>query len=194
MVMEKFKNKYKIASARAKWWDYSDNSGYFITICTQNRRNYFGQVKRGKMCLSEIGRIAYDCWAQIPDHFPFIKLGKFVIMPNHVHGIIVIDKPAVTVETLRIVETLHATSLQQRRQRKQQMAEISPKPNSISTIIRSYKSAVSNLVKHLDKSFGWQTRFYNRIICNEREYRRITQYIIDNPYNWANDRTFQDCY
>ncbi|MDR1323259.1 MAG: transposase [Candidatus Margulisbacteria bacterium] len=188
--MEKFKNKYKIASARAKWWNYSDNGVYFITICTQNHRNYFGRVKRDKMCLSEIGRIAYDCWTQIPDHFPFVKLEKFVIMPNHVHGIIVIDKPDV------VVETLHATSLRKLplRSQRQQMAEISPKSNSVSTVIRSYKSVVSNQARKINNTFSWQSRFYDRIVRNNQEYRRIARYIINNPYNWANDRNFQDCY
>jgi REP element-mobilizing transposase RayT len=89
--MEKFKNKYRTTSARAKWWNYSANGGYFVTICTKNRRDYFGNIIRDKLYLSKIGQIANDCWMQIPNHFPFVKLGQFVIMPNHVHGIIVID-------------------------------------------------------------------------------------------------------
>ncbi len=90
---DKFKNKYRIDTARLKWWDYGWNAAYFVTICTRNREHYFGEIKDGKMWLTNIGKIAQDFWVAIPEHFPFVKLGEFVIMPNHVHGIIIIDKP-----------------------------------------------------------------------------------------------------
>jgi hypothetical protein len=99
--MEKFQNKYRTASARAKWWDYGSNASYFVTICTQNRVHYFGEIENQTMQLSEIGRCAVTCWQEIPNHFPFVELGAFVVMPNHVHGIIIIDKPT-TVETQNI--------------------------------------------------------------------------------------------
>jgi REP element-mobilizing transposase RayT len=193
MVMKNFRKKYKTKSMRAAWWDYSANGVYFVTICTQNRRNYFGQVKRGKMCLSEIGWIAHNCWAQIPDHFLFVKLGDFMIMPNHVHGIIAVNKlssiPVGTLPvagTLPVVGTLHATFLQSR----QKMSEISPKSNSVSAAIRSYKSAVSNQARKINNTFGWQSRFHDRIVRNNPEYQRIARYIINNPQNWPRDRNF----
>ena len=127
--MEKYKNKYRIPSARATWWDYGWNGAYFVTICTQDRRHYFGEVVDGNMVLSPLGAIADVLWHEIPHHFKHVELGDFTVMPNHVHGVLILDKPdggggvetlhatsqkvqgqALHVETLH-VETLHATSL-----------------------------------------------------------------------------------
>ena len=102
-MADKYQNKYRIQSARLPSWNYSSNAAYFITICTVNREHYFGEIIQHNMQLSEIGKKANDNWLDIPNHFSFVVLDAFVIMPNHVHGIIVIDKP--------IAETLHATSL-----------------------------------------------------------------------------------
>ncbi|MDL2312781.1 transposase, partial [Bacteroidales bacterium OttesenSCG-928-B11] len=85
--MEKYKDKYRIPSARASWWDYGQNGAYFVTICTHNRKHFFGKIENGKMILSKIGEIAHQYWSEIPAHFPFAYLGEFVVMPNHVHGI-----------------------------------------------------------------------------------------------------------
>ena len=89
---DKFQNKYRISSARLQHWDYGSDALYFVTICTQNREHYFGEIDDGKMQLSETGKIAYRFWFEIPNHFPFVELGEFVVMPNHIHGIIIIDK------------------------------------------------------------------------------------------------------
>lgn len=89
----KFRNKYRIKSARCHNWDYSSNAAYFVTICTQNREHFFGKIVNQKMILSEIGKIADKFWYEIPNHFPYIKLDAFIVMPNHIHGIIIIDNP-----------------------------------------------------------------------------------------------------
>lgn len=91
--MEKYKNKYRIASARAQWWDYGWNGAYFITICTQNREHFFGEIRNGKMNLSPTGTIADILWYEIQHHAQFVELGDFVVMPNHIHGILILDKP-----------------------------------------------------------------------------------------------------
>jgi REP element-mobilizing transposase RayT len=91
-MQNKFKNKYRISSARLQTWDYANNGAYFITICTQNRLHFFGTIQNQEMQLSEIGKFAEQYWYEIPNHFPFIELGNFVVMPNHVHGILIIDK------------------------------------------------------------------------------------------------------
>ena len=91
-MSEKFKGKYRMESARLQLWNYGWNAAYFVTICTQNRECFFGDVLDGDMVLNDIGKIANDCWLEIPNHFSYVKLGNHVIMPNHVHGIVVIDK------------------------------------------------------------------------------------------------------
>ena len=90
--MEKYNNKYRIQSARLQSWDYAWAGVYFITICTRSREHYLGEIENGKMQLSEIGKLSKKYWIEIPEHFPFIKLHAFVIMPNHIHGIIEIIK------------------------------------------------------------------------------------------------------
>jgi REP element-mobilizing transposase RayT len=91
--MKKFKGKYRIPSARLQTWDYGNNGAYFLTLCTHNRETYFGNIEDGNMLLSEMGQIAQKHWNEIPEHFPFVILDEFIVMPNHVHGIIIIDKP-----------------------------------------------------------------------------------------------------
>ncbi len=91
-MVEKFWNKYRISSARMQNWDYGWNGAYFITICTKNRRHYFGEIINSEMHLNETGKLAEQYWLEIPIHFPFIELGNFQVMPNHFHGILIIDK------------------------------------------------------------------------------------------------------
>ncbi len=109
--MTLYKNKYRVESARLPSWDYAANGYYFITICTQNRECWFGSISEGKMKLSAIGGVAQKCWQDIPKHFPFVQLDAFVIMPNHIHGIIIINKPD---ENVSNVETQYIASLHDR--------------------------------------------------------------------------------
>lgn len=88
--MTLYKNKYRIESARLKGWDYGSPAHYFVTICTQNGIYFFGDVVKGKMVLSAIGEIADRFWKEIPEHFDNMKLDEYVIMQNHIHGIIII--------------------------------------------------------------------------------------------------------
>ena len=141
-----YKNKYTIEPARLKNWDYSSAGIYFITICTKYMEHMFGSVNNGRMILSEIGNIVDKYWQDIPNHFSSVKLDEYIIMPNHIHGIIIIPP----VETLHrnvfikpitiSVETTPATTVNQR------MSKISPKKGSISVIIRSYKSICTKTI------------------------------------------------
>lgn len=102
--MKKFKNKYRIPSARLENWDYGANGAYFITICTHKMQHYFGEVLEREMQLNELGKLAHDLWQEITNQFPYVELGNFVIMPNHMHGILIINKSVsvMTVETRSI--------------------------------------------------------------------------------------------
>ena len=91
-MKDKFQHTYRIPSARLKDWNYGLNAAYFITICTQNRECWFGNVSDGQMNLSVTGQLAHQFWYEIPNHFPFVILGEFVVMPNHIHGIIIMNK------------------------------------------------------------------------------------------------------
>jgi len=111
-MSDKFKNRYRIPSARSSNWDYSSNAAYFITICTVDRKHYLGAIIDAEMQLSSIGECAYKCWKEIPNHFPHFYLEEFVVMPNHIHGIVMIEKPYIDNNSLpTVVETGHALSL-----------------------------------------------------------------------------------
>lgn len=178
--MEKFQNKYRIPSARWQNWDYRWAGAYFITICTQNREHYFGEIVNGQMQLSHTGVIADILWHEIPHHAKHVELGAFVVMPNHVHGVLIL--------TETVLVELHATSLPSTEQKNEQMAMISPKSNSISTIVRSYKAAVTKHARRLGFEFQWQTRFHDHVIRDDESFQKISNYIINNPANWREDK------
>lgn len=209
--MDRYKNKYRIASARAQWWDYGWNGAYFITICTQNREHFFGEINEGKMALSHLGVIADVLWHQIPNHAKYVELGDFVVMPNHIHGILILDKPSGgiinmendtdTANDTANVETGHALSLQTFQQTSDPISKSSSLgqnrfqnigKNTVSSIIGSYKSAVTKHANRLGLKNGWQSRFHDHIIRNDAEYQRISDYIIANPGNWDSDKFNSD--
>jgi len=94
-----YKNKYRVETARHPAWNYSYDASYFITICTAKQKNYFARRDNENMCFSEIGKAANTYWSEIPTHFPFVELDSFTIMPNHIHGILIINKNKHRVET-----------------------------------------------------------------------------------------------
>jgi len=188
--MAKYQNKYRVESARAGWWDYGSPGAYFITICTADRRHYFGEIRDGVMHLSHVGVIADILWYEIPHHAKNVELGVFVVMPNHLHGILILNGDGGGGGN---VETGHALSLPDQRdqptppgaQRFQNQGK-----NTVSSIIGSYKSAVTKHARRLGVEFAWQPRFHDHIIRNDPEYQRINDYIESNPENWDKDRFY----
>ena len=180
-MTERFRNKYRITSTRLQNWDYSWNASYFITICTKNREHFFGEINNGEMVLSDIGKFADHFWSKIPDHFPYIILDAFVVMPDHIHGIIIIDNP--NNWNVKIQNTNQNTEVKQTKgeERFQNQGK-----NTISSIIGSYKSVVSKNSRKIETDFGWQPRFYDHIIRDEKSFKRIQNYINNNPKNWHN--------
>jgi putative transposase len=209
--MKKYKNKYRIPTARAAWWNYSNNGAYFITICTTNRRHFLGECSKGKMQLSTMGAIVQGFWFEIPKHFPFVQLGEFVVMPNHIHGVLILNRPDhLPVETLHCndstpnmvwpkeaiwpteVETLHCNVSTPPPPRNEYFSKISPPPGSVPVIVRSYKSICTKHINKIlpDKKFGWQERFWDNIVRDDKAFNRISNYIINNPRNWDKDCFF----
>lgn len=189
---EKFQNKYRISSSRLKNWDYGQNAVYFITICTGNREHFFGKIAsvndKNEMQLNEIGILADKFWAEIPQHFPFVELGNHVVMPNHVHGILIIDKKIVVDDV--VVETLQCNVSTENGMKNEQMAKISPKPGTISIILRSYKSVVTKNAHFIPADFAWQERFHDHILRNSESFERIQNYIENNVANWKEDKFY----
>jgi putative transposase len=185
---KKFNNKYRIDSARLKNWDYRSNGAYFITICTANREHFFGEIigneTSKEMNFSKVGMLAEKYWEQIPEHFPFVSLGNFVIMPNHMHGILIINNVVA-------VETLQCNVCSKEDGKNQFFSEISPKSGSISAIIRSYKSIVTRESRVIVPKFYWHSKFHDHIIRNSISFERIQNYIENNPNNWENDKLYR---
>jgi putative transposase len=173
-------------SMRLKGYDYSKAGLYFITICTHNGINLYGNIENEKMILNNAGNIANDCWIEIPKHFPNAVLHNYVIMPNHVHGIIeLIDKNGcgnIDNAGIQNFETLQNPQPQQN-----QFQKIIPR--SVGSIIRGFKIGVTKWFRNnTDIHTVWQHNFHERIIRSHDDYKRIKQYIIDNPKNLLKDK------
>jgi REP element-mobilizing transposase RayT len=222
--MDKFQNKYRIPSARLQSWDYGANGAYFITICTAHREHYFGEIvdipvetpKLGvstvpTMQLNEIGKLAEQFWMEIPNHFPFIELGNFVVMPNHVHGILIIDKndnglvdsvdsvdsvvetPNLGVSTEKPNANVNVnanTNADANKTNRTAAASEKWKPNTIGSIVNQYKRICTINARKIHADFEWQTRFYDHIIRDSAEFERIQNYIANNPLNWKDDKFY----
>jgi len=169
-------NRHHRRSIRLKGYDYSQAGAYFITLCTQDRACLFGKVVNGEMRLNDAGRMVLAEWNRLPERFPQVVLDAFVVMPNHVHGILVITDPAPTVGA-----TVGATLV------------VAP---TVGNIIGAFKSRVTVEYIRGVKTSGWppfrgrlwQRNYYEHIIRNERALNAIRQYIMENPRRWHRDR------
>lgn len=183
---KKFQNKYRIPSARAPWWDYGQDAAYFVTMCTKDRKHFFGDVVNGIMKLSHVGIIADLLWNEIKNHADNIELDEYVVMPNHVHGIVILNGNRVGTggrDNACVVSTAVPVPESPAQSRFQNQGK-----NTLSSIIGSYKSAVSRHAHRLGFEFEWQSRFHDHIIRNEEEYHRIANYISLNPKKWNEDK------
>jgi len=172
MENQLFQNKYRIKSTRLKHWDYSSCGIYYVTICTKNREKFFGEIVNRKMALSEIGRIAEYEWKQTCEIRKNVELDEYIIMPDHVHGILFIDN-------LFSVETCRGMSLPRHYTYNKFSRPVS---QSLSMIINHFKSAVKRWCNKNDFSnFAWQPGFYESIVRNEKHLNVIREYIINNP-------------
>ncbi|OGK19788.1 hypothetical protein A2799_02760 [Candidatus Roizmanbacteria bacterium RIFCSPHIGHO2_01_FULL_39_24] len=160
---------------RLKGFDYSENGYYFVTACVDKKIEYFwNPICRGgfttlpKPQLNQFGKIVKDCWIDLPNHYPNCALDEFVVMPNHIHGIVVINNTR---------------------------AGYKPAPTeyAISEIMRGFKTFSSKKINLLPHSFmfKWQRSYYDHIIRSDNEFFAIKQYILDNPTNWDEDEYHQ---
>ena len=161
--MDKFPTRKPI---RLKKYDYSTAGYYYVTICTYNRKELFGYIKDNRMVLNEYGKITEKTWKEIPNHYPNVELDEYIIMPNHIHGVIIINNP---------VGDGHARPVNRNN-------------NNLSIIIGSYKSTVTKRINQLNNnSFKWQRFFYDHIIRNDKSLDKIREYISNNPLKWDDD-------
>uniref|UniRef100_A0A7C4RTW2 Transposase n=1 Tax=Desulfatirhabdium butyrativorans TaxID=340467 RepID=A0A7C4RTW2_9BACT len=164
--------KYHRRSIRLAGYDYSRAGAYFITVCTHDRICLFGDIMDGEMRLNDIGRIVHDEWLHTADIRPNVELDAFVVMPNHFHGIIV----------------LHGRGTLQRAPTVEQFGK--PTSNTIPTIVRLFKSAVTKRINEMRGSPGvpiWQRNYYEHVIRKDESLNRIREYIMTNPIHWDDD-------
>lgn len=168
-------------SIRLKGYDYSQSGLYFITICCQNRAHLFGEIIDGEMVLNEAGRIAFDTWQETEQIRDNCKIHEFVIMPNHIHG---------------IIEITHSKGSEA------SVGKFKSPKQTIGSIVRGFKISTIKRIKELictgELQFAptiesldfkiWQRNYWERIIRDEKEYEYISNYIINNPIKWENDK------
>ncbi len=160
---------------RLKGFDYSSDNCYFITICTKQKECLFGNIINQKMVLNNAGVIAKKYWLEIPKHYQYIILDEYIVMPNHIHGILVIDKKYPV--GVQYIEPLRQNKFQK---------IIS---GSIGAIVRGYKIGVTKWYRQNTRyKIVWQRLFYDHIIRDERSLNIIRNYIKENPKNWLFDR------
>lgn len=168
-------------SIRLKEFDYTTPWWYYVTICTDGHKYSFGKIRNGKMELNLFGKIADECWRNISKHFQQVELDYYVIMPNHIHGIVIINGRGTACRALTNANRDNTDN-----------DELFGKPvkGSLPTIIRSYKSAVTKRINEIKKAAGgivWQRNYYEHVIRNEKELYNIRRYIEQNPLKWDLD-------
>jgi REP element-mobilizing transposase RayT len=212
--MELYRNKYRSNSFRLENWDYGSPGYYYVTICTRDRKEYFGDVVMcdadihtnrpdaamkpwEDMCggiagthnhaslppaahsshvnprsndatspvvrLTPIGKIAHQNWIDIPSHFPFVSLDEFVVMPDHLHGILCFHKPGY---------------------REHKVNKFGPQSMNLGSVIRNYKSATKSDATLNGINFAWQARYHDDVITSSTELEKIRKYIRENPSRW----------
>ena len=159
-------------SIRLRGYDYSQAGAYFVTVCVQRHECLFGDVANGKMRLNDAGRTAQTAGEGLPDHFPSVELDTFVVMPNHVHGIIVLVGAGLALP-------------------KRGAASSAPTTPTLGNVMRAFKSISAINVNRLLSRSGqslWQRNYYEHIIRDAESLDRIREYIVANPLRWALDR------
>jgi|WetSurMetagenome_2_1015567.scaffolds.fasta_scaffold33664_3 putative transposase len=164
---------------RLKEYDYSNAGYYFVTICVNDRNDYFGKIEGTKCVLNEFGKLAKQILENIPVKYPYVSIDYYVIMPNHIHVIIIIDPSEnVSVVTSRDLSPLN---------------RLKPKIKSLSEIIGAFKTMSSKALHEKGlKEFKWQRSFYDRIIRNEKELYQIRKYIEQNPLSLEIEKDIPD--
>lgn len=160
---------------RLRYFDYRRTGVYFVTICTHDRRPSLGAIRDGDVQLSPLGRVAKTCWETIPNHSPNVELDRFVVMPNHIHGLIALDSISDPSDSARIAGEL--------------------RPGSLGAVVGSLKSSVTRIARSegiVGDAPVWQRSFWEHIVRGPQALERIRSYIVANPSRWYCDRENRD--
>lgn len=179
-------------SIRLKGYDYAQEGLYFITICCQDRVHLFGEIMNGNMILNECGGIADKYWMEIPEHFPNVELHEYIIMPNHVHGIIEIKFKSNVPSVIPSVATVASVGANNHSPLRTLQRSLPRSPSkTIGSIVRGFKIGVTKWIRQNTNVYDvWQRNYYDNIIRDEQSYQRISDYIRNNPKNWKEDKFY----
>jgi REP-associated tyrosine transposase len=173
-----FREQYRVESARRPGWDYTSAGWYFVTICARQREELMGTVVEEQVQLSAAGQVAQNELQKLPSHYDRVRIDCSVIMPNHVHVIVVIDGK-------HMFSPDHGPFSQLPRRG---FPFDSPWPGSLPAIVRSYKAGVARLCRIRRLEFGWQAGFYDRVLRDDQELNAAREYIAKNPSRWGRTR------
>jgi REP element-mobilizing transposase RayT len=170
-----------------KGWDYAKDGWYFVTICTGARKCFFGDIAAGEMQLSAEGRVAKNNWREITNYFPDFQLDEFIIMPNHIHGILVIHQEKDSLNRCR--DAINRVSTDDMGNHGGVTKQYNPmlSKDSLSKVIRWYKGRCKYEIGKINPDFSWQPRFDDRIIRDENSLSQVRHYIVSNPLKWQDD-------
>ncbi len=173
-MMTLYDETYRIESTRLSGWDYTQAGYYFVTICCKNRENFFGAIRDGLMHDSALAQIIAEEWQKTPEIRQHVRLDEWIIMPNHVHGILIFTESVETPQTGKTPHRGVSTGLQ---------------TNSLGAVIGQFKSVCTKRIwKAGYTHFGWQARFYDRILRDDDALFKARQYIRTNPLRWEIDQ------
>ena len=169
-------------SIRLKGYDYSGSGAYFATICVQKRKCIFGEIINKEMMLNDIGQIVQTVWDGLPDHYSHVRLDMCSIMPNHIHGIIILQDDNIVGADLNVGAGFKPAPTVKRGKNKR---------HGLPEIIRGFKTFSSRRINEYRDTKGrivWQRNYYEHIVRNEKELDRIREYVINNPIQWESDK------
>jgi putative transposase len=177
-------------SIRLKGYDYTQPGAYFVTLVTHERMPLFGEIVNGEMRLNDIGRVSEQCWLDVPFHFPHVALDAFVIMPNHVHGILwIVESPPEILEMPETVGAKNFSPLPPPSSPSSSTKRPRGTSKTIGSVVRGFKIGVTKWVrKNTDIYIVWQQNYHEHIIRHERALNAIRRYILENPLRWHLDR------
>ena len=187
MSEDKYKNRYRIPSARAAWHDYMGGA-YFVTICTKDREFFFGKIENDEMHLSEIGRYANEQFRDVSSNYPYAVIPSYVVMPNHIHAIVIIDDHY---DACR--DAIHRVSESEiQMEPTQERGGITARDNpmlyqNLGTVIRGLKARVTHYANEKGLDFAWQSRFHDRIIRDQDDMNETALYVDNNVAKWPED-------
>ena len=185
-------------SIRLQNYDYRQAGFYFVTICTQDQKCMFGEIVKGEMYLNGAGSLAQSIWSTLPERFAHIELDQYMVMPNHLHGIMVLtgspSMPKRDVDTANVPERFMHAKGRVHQGHAPNMGSQQSRIHHIPTlgeIIRTFKGLATSRIHSEGKpDFAWQASFYEHIIRNDDDLDRIRHSIVNNPARWAEDRLY----